>query len=144
MKTLPRRNGSLLFLTELLISILVLAVAAAFCVKLFADAREMRQKSAAITQAAVLAQNAAEVFKEKDGALEAFFGIKSGEVPMDGVYSMSYDAQGIACEKEQAAYVLMLCAAEQNGLSVADISVHDAGGEALFALRAAALREDAP
>lgn len=140
MRTLPRRNGSLLFLTELLISILVLAVAAAFCVKLFADARVMRQKSAALTQAVVLAQNAAEAFKGKT----TFFGTEGGEAPSDGVYSMPYDAQGVTCEKDRATYVLTLCASEQNGLYVADISVCDAGGGELFTLRAAVLREDAP
>ena len=144
MRTLPRRNGSLLFLTELLISILVLAVAAAFCVKLFADARVMRQKSAALTQAVVLAQNAAEAFKGKTGAIETFFGTEGGEAPSDGVYSMPYDAKGVTCEKDQATYVLTLCASEQNGLYVADISVCDAGGGELFTLRAAVLREDAP
>ncbi|MCE5234467.1 MAG: hypothetical protein LLF87_00245 [Eubacteriales bacterium] len=144
MKTLPRRNGSFLFLTELLISILVLAAAAALCAGLFADARALRQKSAALTKAVALAENAAEAFKGRNGELAKLLSLPEGETARIGAYSLGYDARGAACKTENAAYVLRLSLAEENDLKTADIEVLGAAGETLYALTAQALDAQAP
>lgn len=125
---LPRKNGTLLFLTELLVAILVLAAAAALCVGLFAAARAQRGQSAALTRAVALAENAAEAFKAQ-GADEGVF---------------YYDAAGMPCEGENAAYVLTLRAEHETGLSTAAIEVADAAGAPLYALSTAALNGGAP
>lgn len=139
MKTLPRRSGSFLFLTELLISILVLAIAAALCAGLFADARALRQKSAALTKAVALAENAAEALKGRSGELAKLLGVTA----QTGVFRLGYDARGAACDLENAAYVLQLSLAEENGLKSAAIEVFDTAGETLYALSAQALSEQA-
>ncbi|HWS29596.1 MAG TPA: hypothetical protein VN512_05705 [Clostridia bacterium] len=141
MKALSRRSGPLLFLTELLVSILVLAAAAVLCVSLFAHARSLRQKSASLDRAVVLAENAAEAFKAQGNALEVLL---SGAEAGDSSYSLGYDEKGLPCDLKNASYVLRLGISKENGLAEGDISVFDGAGDELYSLNAAALAEVSP
>lgn len=141
MKALSRRSGPLLFLTELLISILVLATAAALCVSLFSSARMERQKSASLNLAVGLAQNAAEAFKAQGDALTSLL---SGTESNGSVYNLGYDAKGLPCAIENAAYVLRLAVEIENGLANGNISVFDDAGDELYNLSVSALAEVSP
>ena len=141
MKALSRRSGPLLFLTELLISILVLAVAAAFCVGLFSSAHMERQKSASLNLAVSLAQNAAETFKSQGDTLS---GLVSDFKADDSVLNLGYDNNGVPCDINSAAYVLRLDVSSKNGLAQGDISVFNAAGDELYSLSVCALQEVSP
>ncbi len=141
MKALSRRSGPLLFLTELLISILVLALAAAFCVSLFSSAHMERQKSASLNLAVGLAQNAAETFKSKGDSLCVLL---SGSQASDSVYNLFYDNKGVPCDINSAVYVLRLDVSKENGLAQGDISVFNAAGNELYSLSVCALQEVSP
>ncbi|MCL2638846.1 MAG: hypothetical protein FWD48_10820 [Oscillospiraceae bacterium] len=62
-KVRTRIAGKNLLLAELIIVILVFAIAATGCVTLFAAAREDAQYSRDLTNAVIMAQNTAEIFK---------------------------------------------------------------------------------
>lgn len=141
MKALSRRSGPLLFLTELLISILVLGAAAALCVSLFSSARMERQKSASLNRAIGLAQNAAEAFKAQGDALTSLL---SGTASNGSVFNLGYDGKGLPCDVENAAYVLHLDVVIENGLAKGDIWVFDDSGDELYNLSVSALAEVSP
>ncbi len=142
MKPLSRRSGSMLFLTELLVSLLILAVTAAVCVGLFSSARAMRQKSAALTKAVALAENAAEAFCGR--RLNDFLSLPEGETAENTRFTLYYDASGNKTEPSSAAYCLHIFVKDENGMSAAEIKVNSPRGEELFSLRAEALEEARP
>ena len=61
------RSKASLQLMELLVMILVFALAAALCLQVFAKAHEISQETARSDQAVILARNAAEVLKATCG-----------------------------------------------------------------------------
>ena len=142
MKVLSRRSGSMLFLTELLVSLLILAVTAAVCTGLFSSAHTMRQKSASLTKAVALAQNAAEAFCGR--RLDDFLSLPEGETAENGRFTLYYDARGNETEPSYAAYLLHISVASGNGMSAAEFAVNNPGGEELFSLHAEALEEEKP
>ena len=65
------RSKASLQLMELLVMILVFALAAALCLQVFAKANEISQETARYDQAVILAKNAAEVLKATCGDAKA-------------------------------------------------------------------------
>jgi len=63
-------SGSGLFLIELMIGIMIFAIAAAVCLKIFVTADQTAMESRELNRAVITAQNSAEIFKAAGGDLE--------------------------------------------------------------------------
>lgn len=72
-----KSRGSLV-LMELLVMILVFALASALCLQIFAGAKALSVRTARMDEAVLLAQNAAELLKAARGAPEALQALSSG------------------------------------------------------------------
>lgn len=101
---------SSLFLLELMISILMFSVAAAWCTRLFVAARSVVSKTETQNRMQNLAAGYAEVFLASED-FEAFL-LNEGAVEVEGedqrktVYWFWYDENCNVCKKEEATYHL--------------------------------------
>lgn len=112
-----------LLMIELVSAILIFAVCCAICVGLFVEADRESKNSARLTQAVLLAQNAAELLNsDYDRNLTAFFGAKAA----GDIYTAQFDEEwqptsGIG------RYGLVVTIDTQTG--IAEILVTDVGAE---------------
>lgn len=88
-----KSKGSLL-LMELLIMILVFALAAALCLKAFAKAGEISDRTARMDEASILAQNAAEMLKATHGDFGKAQGLSNGGFRLE-IQPLSTDIPGL-------------------------------------------------
>lgn len=141
------RSKTPLVLMEQLVMVLVFALAAAMCLRMFAVSDRISRKNEAVTQAALLSQNVAEQIKSHGGTISIMFSEDKTEFEDtcnqtsewkvgDGFYFQEYDKNWglLAADTENvAAYRLEV--REENtevpGLLRARITVTGAG-EALF------------
>lgn len=72
-----KSKGTLVFM-ELLVMILVFALAAAVCLQVFAKAAEISARTAQLDEASILAQNAAEILKATQGDMEKAQSLSNG------------------------------------------------------------------
>lgn len=111
------RSGAGVFLIELLLGLMIFALAAAVCVRIFAASALASQDSARYTQAVTLAQNAAELCRS-------------------GHTSVPQRWNGAGQQDEQGEfYVTVTQDAQEGELIDATAAVADANGKELFSLR---------
>ncbi|MCQ2522601.1 MAG: hypothetical protein MJ105_09530 [Lachnospiraceae bacterium] len=118
-----RVASSHLFLTELLLSILLLIVIIAVCLQIFASADRTSEKSQELVQAVRLASDGAEVFYQGEDSAsfaEVFTKIE------DGLYLSNYNADFIKTASGDTTYIMRLEVQEKEGLKQAVISVSKA------------------
>ena len=72
-----KSKGTLVFM-ELLVMILVFALAAAVCLQVFVKAKEISDRTAQLDEASILAQNAAEILKATQGDMEKAQSLSNG------------------------------------------------------------------
>ena len=80
-----------LMLMEQLIMILIFALAAAWCMRLFVHAAKLAEQNEAVFQASFLAQNTAEEIKSRGGAFDELFFSEEWKQE-HGVWIRAYDA----------------------------------------------------
>lgn len=123
------RNKSTLVLIEHMIMLLVFALAAAVCLRLFALAGKMSRTNEATDRAVLVAQNAAEQIK-RDGIRR--FAEQTGAKAESGTsWSLFYDENWELVPAESGKFVLRITEAEETEyLFRAEMVVcTDAGGE---------------
>lgn len=132
---------SSLFLMEQLIAILVFAICAAVCVRLFAASYIMSEESKNMNSALIIAKNGAECYKSTFGNAEKTALILGG-VCEDNAVRVYYDKDRQACKEFDGVYVLNI--RRQNAgdappaLFFGDISVEKNRGEEILTFTAAA------
>lgn len=102
------KSRSSLFLIEMIVVILVFAVASAICVSLFVQARLTSLRSAQLTMSVNRCQNAVECLRgvgDDPQALEALLGAAQGE---DGIYRVFYDGDWALTGADAARYTLAI------------------------------------
>ena len=125
------RNKAPLALMELLIMVLVFALAAALCLQAFSSADRQSRQSAARDRAVAEAQNAAEVLKGHRGNYEAAAACYGGS--WDGMrWVISYDDCTLQVLPRDSGHDLLGCA---------EIQVTSTDGTPLFSLSAAWQKE---
>jgi len=77
-----KSRGSLV-LMELLVMILVFALASALCLQVFAGTKALSDRTARMDEAVLLAQNAAQLLKATRGDPEALQALSSGEYRLE-------------------------------------------------------------
>lgn len=139
------RSRSTLFLMEQLLAILVFAICAAACVKIFVGSYIIASESKDMNKALLIAESAAECYKAAAGDVGEAAAILDGNVSAAAkgyVITVYYNKQWQECEEDQAAYVMRLTSpnAPENAVApvVGDISVEKITGEVIIAITAAA------
>ena len=133
------RSKAPLVLMEQVIMVLVFALAAAVCVRMFALSEQISKASAEQNQATLAAQNAAEIMKNcrGDGEKAASLGggtWTTGDTDSDGVWEINYDANWTRTESSSV-YCLKTTiqpdetSSESAFLGSAEVQVCDAESE---------------
>ena len=118
------KNKSPLMLMEQILMVLVFALAAAFCLRAFILSETLSVRNQLESDAALLAQNAAETLKGCGGDFEEAAALLGGH--WDGEsWTMSEDGFTLTVKREESAVA---------GLGKAQVDVASAEGEHLFAL----------
>lgn len=119
------KNRTTLVLMEQLLMILVFALAAALCLRLFVGADQISQTTQRTDRAVVLAQNGAETAKATKGDLSAMAQTLGGKT----------ETGAVVVEKEDLRMKICLLPEEITGLGQAQVQVLDARtGEEVYCL----------
>lgn len=131
------KSKTTLSLMEQLIMILVLALAAALCLQIFAAADRISRQCQERDRAAIEVQNAAELLKIYSGDTNSCAQIL-GTLTVEGQWQIFYTSQWQQTSEDLAVYrVLVLPAESENELlESADISAQTVDNEVLFQLTA--------
>lgn len=128
------KNKSMLVLIEHIVMLLVFALAASVCIRMFVLSEQLSRKYEATDRAVLVAQNLAELLKNSGGA-------KLTEVPEEGqpdgnTREIYYDKEWKVTEKASAEFVAKVtCTEEENGfLFRGEIVISMINGEELFRL----------
>lgn len=120
-----------------IIMVLVFALAAAACVRVFAFTYERSTYNADRDKAVVLVESAAEICKLSGGQLDTVCANMGGSIE-EGTLVIRYDSDWQTASKNPR-YTLTVLPSDsgQNLMGTADIFVRNAGGEELFAITVA-------
>ena len=116
------RSKATLVLMEQLIMVLVFAIAAALCLRVFAGSGNLSKQYEMTDRAVLEAQAVAESLKH------------SKTEPFDGQLTVSYDENWLPTSDAAAYYLHITCSRPNSYLVQANISVCTADGKELFAL----------
>ena len=139
---MPGRSRATLFLMEQLVVILVFAICAAACVRIFVGSYLMAQNSRDVKNALLIAESFAECYKATSGDLNTVGLILGTEVYVDasgGVY-LNYDSNLDSCDRSMAAYILSLYDVPDEGsdtLKVGTLGVTNREGRQLVSFTVA-------
>ena len=144
-----KRGGlkSSLFLMEQLIVILIFALCAAICVKIFVSSYIIASDSKDLNHALLIAESGAECYKAAAGDMESTARILGGSLQGAGAaLTVFYDDKWRVCGDNEAAYVLRMtdqtAADAFVSLLRSDLSVEKiAGPETLIAFSVAVRRD---
>ena len=129
-----KKNASLA-LMEQAIMVLILAVAAALCLRLFAWADLRSLENTRQDQALVQLQSAAEVLKSQKGDVSSAAQIHGGKAE-NGQWLLYFDAQWASSEQDRAFYLQATpLETEDSLLGSALLEVFQADGQSLGALQ---------
>lgn len=137
------KNKAPLMLMEQLVIVLVFALAAAVCLRVFVFSDRMSRENDEKDRAVLAVQSAAETIKSVRGDWEKAAEVHGGS--FDGaVWSLYYDGNGAAAGEEEAAYVVRVTAEERGQplLEAADVRAETMDGKLLFRVSAAWQKED--
>lgn len=135
-----RKQSSLssagMFLTELLIAILVFAVASAICVRIFVTASFIASDSSELNRAVIMAQNGAECFKAANGDLaEAAILLGAGIPDGDAPVMLFLDDQWQTVSEPEATYIVTVSRVSRQVDCVnGQVSIDNLDGEQLYSI----------
>ena len=132
-----QQSGSIVFLTELFLSLTIFALCSSVCAGLFMWSHRYSEGSKALSQAVTAAQSGAEAFKRNEGA-DALAKVLGGAADSEGCV-VYYDEHWSATEELGAVYIMRIHLGAETSLRYADIVVTDAKDTAIFSLSASAL-----
>ena len=119
-------SGSGMFLIELLMAILIFAVASAICLRIFVTSHFIAIESSSLSRAVTVAQNGAECFKAAEGALYETAELLRGGAP---------DVNGGALRLLYNGYLLEIKrVSRQGGLIEGEVNVSDLEGYLIFSV----------
>ena len=140
---MPVRSRASLFLMEQLVVILVFALCAAACVRIFVDSYLMAQNSRDVRNALILAENVAECYKATGGDVARIAEILDLKAVTNAALPAEFyfDIDLLSCAAEGAAYVLTLGVPGETGgtsINVSNLAVSNREGDTLVSFPVAA------
>lgn len=132
------RSRTVLFLMEILVVIVIFAVCAAACVKIFTEAYITANNARDLNSALLAAKSSAESYKAVSGDLSAWSSITGGHISTDETAFIFYDKEWKSCDESKAAYILRLTCSKTNNLLSGNVAVCGIAGEEIVSLEVAA------
>lgn len=134
-RSLTRRSN--LFLMEMIFAILFFALASTVCIKLFAAAHNLSQKTTDCNHAMTAVKSAVSFFETGDGSLESLTQNYPDSKLEDSLLTVYYDKNWKLCTQNKSAYQMKICTkSSSKQLTVATITAYNSKQEALFSLDA--------
>jgi len=135
-------SSSGMFLIELLLAILIFAIASAICLQVFVTAHQTAEGSSRLNRAVVAAQGGAECFKAAGGDMaetskllgqSAVTGGDSGDTLVQYFDSSWKPVKPVS--QDDFSYILMIRQlSKQDGLTEGAVTVDDAAGNLIFSI----------
>ena len=132
MKKTTTHSRSGLFLMELILSLLILSLAAAACIQIFAAARSFRRQAREWNHIQELTISAGEILEGTDGSTEAFLHLLPDGTAADHTLTYSFDTGWEPCAKSEAAYQMIITLHTGPGVKQADLQFQNSRGETLY------------
>lgn len=119
-----KKSKTSLFLMELIITILLLAICGAICMELFAASDSLSRRTRELNGAVACAQGFAEVMRGTDGSLEEVVKHYDRAVRTGGnLFEVYYDGEFRECDYADAAYVGDVTLAPQGSIQNMEVRV---------------------
>jgi len=135
-----RNSGSVIFLTELLLSLTIFALCAAVCVSLFALSHGFSEQGSRLSRAVVATQSCAEAFKKYPDTAD-LARILRGSAGSDNCV-VYYDNNWSATTASDAMYVLRIDVREEGDLRRAKVNASVIDGTLIYSLNVSALSSE--
>ena len=132
-----QQSSSIVFLTELFLSLTIFALCSSVCAGLFSWSYRYSKDSNALSQAVLAAQSCAEAFKRNDSA-EELAGILGGTAGA-GQCLVYYDDAWNTTAGDRASYVMRVKLGRDTGIRRAEIVVSDMKEAEIYKLETSAL-----
>lgn len=139
MQKLTTHSKSSLFLMEMILSILILALTCTACVRIFAAAKAVRQEARELNHIQELTTSAGETLEGWDGQISSFTRIfgKSDSEEDTGLLQYHYDSEWKSCTEDSAKYTMTIKLGTSSTEKTADINFYDAKQNHLYQLSVA-------
>ena len=124
MQKLNKRSGSSLFLMEMILSILILALACTACIRIFAAAGTDRRKARELNHIQTLTVSA--------GEQDDFLSLFPGGIAESGKIYYYYDKEWTICPEEEARYCLSVQLSLSNTKKEAELTFYNASHTILY------------
>lgn len=138
MQKLTTHSKSSLFLMEMILSILILALTCTACVRIFAVAKTQRTKARELNHIQELTTSAGEILEGWNGQISSFsriFGEPGNST--DNLLHYYYDSNWNGCTESSARYIMNIQLNTSETEKTADISFYDAQQNCLYQLSTA-------
>ncbi|MEG1997036.1 MAG: hypothetical protein RR051_01190 [Clostridiales bacterium] len=143
MKNISRSSVSGIFLIEMLFSILIFAIIATICAKIFVGSYFIAADSAKLNSAVVLAENYAECFKAQEGSLAGVSDILGGKYTMNALENGYNEKWLPVTDAQQAKYLLELTiTTEYPDCLCGNVAIKDNNDQLVYQLKVTTLEGD--
>lgn len=132
MKKINSHSRSGLFLMEMTLSLLVLSLTAAVCVRIFAAARTCRQEAREWNHIQELTTSAGEILEGTNGSPRSFLALLPDGTVTGNSISYYYDRQWNSCSVEEASYQMNVALHTEAGQKQADLQFLNHQGTPLY------------
>ena len=106
MKKITTHSKSGLFLMEMIFSLLILSLAAAACIRIFAAADRVQREAREWNHIQELTTTAGEILEGSDGKPDTFLELMEGGTQKENTLTYLYDRAWTPCSPGQEAYTL--------------------------------------
>lgn len=128
--TIHSRSG--LFLMEMILSILILALTSAICIRIFAQAKTYREEARTWNHIEELTISAGEILEGTDGSSEAFLELMPGGILSENQLIYFYDTQWNLCKEEDVFCRFLVRLSEDSRSRQAILTFQNARGNILY------------
>ena len=129
-------SGSGLFLIELLIGLLIFAIASAICLRIFVASHQISAGSVELNHAVVAAQNSAECFRATNGDLPETAELLGGDLSDDNMaLTLYFDADWNKVALAGNGYFAEIKRiSKENGLIDGEVAISRMSGDLIFSI----------
>lgn len=132
MQNLNKRSGSSLFLMEMILSILILALACTACIRIFAAAGTDRRKARELNHIQTLTVSAGEILEGWTGNPDDFLSLLPGGIAESDKIYYYYDKEWTICSEDEAQYSLSVQLSLSNTKKEAELTFYNASHTILY------------
>jgi type II secretory pathway pseudopilin PulG len=128
-------SGSGMFLIELMLGIMIFAIAAAVCLKIFVFANQISTESTELNRAVIAAQSSAECFKATGGDLSKTAALLNKSYTAGDTLTQYYDQDWNTAPHDISSYILEVTRSSgHSGFISGEVTVSRMSGEPIFSI----------